>query len=123
MARPSAKHPIPLPIDGAGTDLLRPAGSTRFRYFKLMCLISEIEAKVDGDFTSFEVLKTVEHFAEQSEKQWLKVAGAEKGYVLEAYTRRRGLHAGEIALEFGCFIGFTTCRMGELHRKVGFCDK
>jgi len=121
MARPTSKHPVPLPIDGP--DLLRPAGSTRFRYSKLMLLIAEVEAQVDSWFSSFDVLKVVDAFAGASERNWLKVAGDDKSYVLEACVRRRGLREGEFALEFGSFVGYTTIRLGELHRRVGHCDR
>lgn len=116
MARATLKHPIPVAIDGP--DLLRPAGSTRFRYSKLMLLISQLEAELDAEpdaeLRAFAVLRVIDRFAEKSEKQWLKVAGDDKGYVLEACCRRRPLGLGQLALEFGCFVGYTTCRLGLL---------
>lgn len=116
MARATLRHPTQVPADGP--DLLRPAGSTRFRYSKLMALISQLEAELagesDGELQGFAVLQVIDRFAEKSEKQWLKVAGDDKGYVLEACCRRRPLTLRDLALEFGCFVGYTTCRLGLL---------
>lgn len=116
MARPCQKHPIPLPIENASG--LRPAGATRFRYFKLTLLVADVESQLGNDFSAFAVLRTVEAFAAQSERSWLKVAGDDKSYVLEAALRQEALQEHEVLLEFGCYVGYTTVRLAALLRRT-----
>jgi predicted O-methyltransferase YrrM len=70
-------------------------------------------------------LASAEHFAMQSEGAWLKVAGGQKGEVLEHHLQcalwpihRSSLPCeafhfdGRVAVEFGAFIGYTALRLG-----------
>merc|ERR1712224_1045966 len=44
--------------------------------------------------------------------QWLKVAGGGKANLIEKGLRSRLPKPGEVALEFGVFVGYTTTRIG-----------
>mmetsp|Transcript_79028 Transcript_79028/g.218746 ORF Transcript_79028/g.218746 Transcript_79028/m.218746 type:complete len:200 (+) Transcript_79028:527-1126(+) len=48
-----------------------------------------------------------------SEGAWLKVAGGEKGQVLEALARTAPLQGGSVAVELGSFIGYTAMRLAD----------
>lgn len=56
------------------------------------------------------VLAACEFFAKHR-GQWLKVAGDEKAEILEAALGTRPLADGEVALEFGVYVGYTATRL------------
>jgi len=45
--------------------------------------------------------------------QWLKVAGGGKANLIEDTLLSRSFHHGQVALEFGVFVGYTTIRLGQ----------
>lgn len=64
------------------------------------------------------VIASIERFA-LDKNRWLKVAGALKAEVLEwAYLSRRPLvkAQAEVAVELGCFIGYSAVRIGRFAR-------
>mmetsp|Transcript_89963 Transcript_89963/g.290678 ORF Transcript_89963/g.290678 Transcript_89963/m.290678 type:complete len:525 (+) Transcript_89963:1041-2615(+) len=73
-------------------------------------VVAAVSAGSGGDAAAA-VLAECEHFA-QFKGQWLKVAGREKGDLLQRAWSARPLAASEWALEFGAFVGYTAVRLG-----------
>eukprot|EP00418_Pyrodinium_bahamense_P047659 CAMPEP_0179182590 /NCGR_PEP_ID=MMETSP0796-20121207/90475_1 /TAXON_ID=73915 /ORGANISM="Pyrodinium bahamense, Strain pbaha01" /LENGTH=141 /DNA_ID=CAMNT_0020886439 /DNA_START=12 /DNA_END=434 /DNA_ORIENTATION=+ len=105
----------------AGTQL-KPAGSTRWRYHKLTWLIDEVESQLAEDgFSAFTILRSIEGFGKLGTIQWLKVAGDTKAYIIESSFMQRPPGQREVHVEFGCYVGYTAVRLGQLQRRVGRC--
>lgn len=86
------------------------------RYRKLLAVLKHLEAEaVLGSVDSF--LAATELFAMQSEGQWLKVAGGSKGEVLADLVFKVPLGRGVVALECGCFIGYSAARLASSLRQ------
>lgn len=98
---------------------LRPAGCTRWRYHKLTWLLDEIEAQLDEGFSAFTALNTIENFGKLGTIQWLKVAGDTKAYIIESSFMQRHLGDADVHIEFGCYVGYTATRLGQLQHRVG----
>lgn len=97
---------------GAGPEMAGSAG----RYRKLLAVLKHLEAEAAlGSVDSF--LAATELFAMHSEGQWLKVAGGEKGEVLADLVFKTPLGRGAVALECGCFIGYTAARLASSLRQ------
>lgn len=97
---------------GAGPEMTGSAG----RYRKLLAVLKHMEAEaVLGSVDSF--LAATELFAMHSEGQWLKVAGGEKGEVLADLVFQAPLGRGAVAVECGCFIGYTAARLASSLRE------
>lgn len=98
-------------------------GSFPGRYRKILAVLKHIESEAcRGSALSF--LAAAERFAMQSEGAWLKVAGGQKGDVLEHHLHQSfhyigqaslscgSVHlAGRVAVECGAFIGYTASRL------------
>lgn len=93
-----------------------------WRYAKLSCLVEHVESAMSTrDVASLH--KAIEDFARCSSNQWLKVAGGEKGEVLESAVDCSSSAAAatafaSTALEFGAFIGYTGARIANAGRSV-----
>mmetsp|Transcript_123691 Transcript_123691/g.385145 ORF Transcript_123691/g.385145 Transcript_123691/m.385145 type:complete len:429 (-) Transcript_123691:8-1294(-) len=96
------------------------AGSTRWRYHKLTWLIDEVESMLaDDGFSAFTVLRAIEDFGKLGTIQWLKVAGDTKAYIIESSFMQRRPGERQVHAEFGCYVGYTAVRLGQLQRRVG----
>jgi len=90
-------------------------GSCRQRgtHAKLSRLVVDIVGSGAGDAEA--VLQAIREHS-YCEGQWLKVAGGGKANLIESALRSKSARPGEVALEFGVFVGYTTVRIG--HRSA-----
>jgi len=99
----------PFPVELSAEPLMT------WRYAKLSRLVEHVEsAMLTRSVASMH--KAIEDFARCSTNQWLKVAGGEKGEVLESVVDSSLLAVAatagaSTALEFGAFIGYTGARI------------
>eukprot|EP00812_Abedinium_dasypus_P008701 NODE_2442_length_934_cov_186.574516.p1 GENE.NODE_2442_length_934_cov_186.574516~~NODE_2442_length_934_cov_186.574516.p1 ORF type:complete len:256 (+),score=83.57 NODE_2442_length_934_cov_186.574516:3-770(+) len=99
---------------------LKPAGSTRWRYHKLTWLLDEVESFLsDAGFSAFTALRSIENFGKMGAIQWLKIAGDTKVYIIESSFMQRSLGPSQVHVEFGCYVGYTVTRLGQLQHRVG----
>merc|ERR1712070_312469 len=86
------------------------SGHTRGTHAKLSLLVVDmIESGAEDAPTVLEAVRQHSYGV----GQWLKVAGGNKANLIESALRSRPAQRhGEIALEFGVFVGYTTIRLG-----------
>lgn len=83
--------------------------SAQWGYHKLASVVEYLEEHCEiGNPDS--ILSTLEAFA-TGVGQWLKVAGGAKAPLIEGALAGRPLMEGELAVEFGTFIGYTATRL------------
>lgn len=106
--------PVPNPLGGLPLCSAWSAG-----YRKLGKLMEHMEARIfdakildaSHQVTADWVLQEIDNFAHGLGK-WLKVAGDEKSQILEHSIASRPLTGHKTMVEFGAFVGYTACRMG-----------
>eukprot|EP00933_Yihiella_yeosuensis_P032462 TRINITY_DN26059_c0_g1_i2.p1 TRINITY_DN26059_c0_g1~~TRINITY_DN26059_c0_g1_i2.p1 ORF type:complete len:699 (+),score=115.15 TRINITY_DN26059_c0_g1_i2:99-2099(+) len=86
------------------------SGRHRGSHFKLARLVEDILWSGANDSES--VLEAIRQHS-FGEGQWLKVAGGAKANLIEKALRSRPPKAGEVTIECGVFVGFTTIRIGQ----------
>jgi predicted O-methyltransferase YrrM len=94
-------------------DVRKCPGSDRLRgtHAKLALLVADM--KKSGADDAATALQAVRQHS-YGEGQWLKVAGGAKANLIEDCIRSRPMKRhGEVALEFGVFVGYTTMRLGQ----------
>ncbi|CAE8612721.1 unnamed protein product [Polarella glacialis] len=93
-------------------DTRRCEGSMRLRgtHAKLALLVSDMRNVASA--TAASVLEAISQHS-YGMGQWLKVAGGAKANLIESSLRTRPGKPGEVALECGVFVGFTTIRIGQ----------
>eukprot|EP00929_Paragymnodinium_shiwhaense_P019633 TRINITY_DN13321_c0_g1_i1.p1 TRINITY_DN13321_c0_g1~~TRINITY_DN13321_c0_g1_i1.p1 ORF type:complete len:971 (-),score=216.78 TRINITY_DN13321_c0_g1_i1:742-3654(-) len=64
------------------------------------------------------VLRAIENFSFEGSR-WLKIAGDEKGAVLDDIVTRLAPPKPKLIVEFGCYVGYSSCRMARLLRQHG----
>eukprot|EP00928_Gymnodinium_smaydae_P029597 TRINITY_DN22248_c0_g1_i1.p1 TRINITY_DN22248_c0_g1~~TRINITY_DN22248_c0_g1_i1.p1 ORF type:complete len:959 (-),score=130.29 TRINITY_DN22248_c0_g1_i1:175-3051(-) len=64
------------------------------------------------------VVRCIESFSEEGSR-WLKIAGADKGAVLDDLVSVLTPCAPRMVVEFGCYVGYSSCRMARLLRPHG----
>lgn len=86
------------------------SGRVRGTHAKLALLVADVRASEAEDAPmALEAIRQHSYGA----GQWLKVAGGGKANLIEDALRSRPAQRhGEIALEFGVFVGYTTIRLG-----------
>jgi len=86
-------------------------GSDRQRgtHAKLSVLVADVWSS--GASNADAVLEAVREHS-YGNGQWLKVAGGGKANLIENVLQSRPTHPGEVTLEFGVFVGYTTVRIG-----------
>ncbi|CAE7350912.1 Comt [Symbiodinium natans] len=106
---------LPGPMEvPASTSVPSPNDQTSwYRYQKLGRLLHFVSARArEGDADA--VLRSIEDFVGDANQRWLKVAGGAKSEVVAAALDAAALREGEVALEMGCFVGYTAIRLGHL---------
>lgn len=93
-------------------DTRKCPGSDHIRgtHAKLALLVADV--KVSGAMDAATTIEAVRQHSYQ-DGQWLKVAGGGKANLIEKALDTRPARRGELALEFGVFVGYTTLRLGE----------
>lgn len=79
-----------------------------YRYQKLGALVHFVEATAGPDPQA--VLRSVENFVQEAHHRWLKVAGGPKASVV--HSAAAPLSHFTVAVEMGCFVGYTAIRLG-----------
>lgn len=97
-----------------------------WRYTKLSLLLAHMEASIHERGSAHNI-SAIEEFARGAANQWLKIAGGNKGSVLERLIRRcqasygNGVcPCGTMMLEFGAFVGYNTSRLAAYGLVVSF---
>mmetsp|Transcript_165685 Transcript_165685/g.318084 ORF Transcript_165685/g.318084 Transcript_165685/m.318084 type:complete len:394 (-) Transcript_165685:58-1239(-) len=87
------------------------SGRLRGTHAKLSLLVMDmLNSDVTDAATALEAVRQHSY----GPGQWLKVAGGGKANLIESALRSRpAKRDGEIALEFGVFVGYTTIRIGK----------
>mmetsp|Transcript_50338 Transcript_50338/g.126792 ORF Transcript_50338/g.126792 Transcript_50338/m.126792 type:complete len:329 (-) Transcript_50338:66-1052(-) len=96
-------------------------GALSSGYRKLGMLVEHLETRIQeaqsdktGDPVQISaewVLKEIDRFA-QGLGKWLKVAGDDKSEILRHTMISRPMTEHKTMVEFGAFVGYTSCRMG-----------
>jgi len=82
-----------------------------YRHQKLGQLVHFVEATAfEGNPQSF--LMCIEGFVKEDHQRWLKVAAGPKAQVVDMATSGLSLQLNEVAVEMGCFVGYTAIRLG-----------
>lgn len=109
-----------------GSDPCAHAAAMTWQYTKLSLLIAHIEGSICHNDIKCDI-SIVEDFARAAPEQWLKIAGGKKGQVVisaaagcAASLLGCGCENGTIMLEFGAFVGYTSCRLASHGIVVSF---
>lgn len=96
---------------------LRIRGNPRCDYEKECQLLRYVMATSQpGDPVS--VIESIERFSVDG-NGWLKIAGDEKGAVLDDLVRVLAPSPPRLVVEFGCYVGYSACRMARILRPNG----
>lgn len=79
-------------------------------YSKMSMLIEFLEGSLEH-VTVAAMIGAIEAYSQSSKGSWLKVAGGAKAEVLAYAMRDWMLLQGEVAIEFGLFVGYTAMRL------------
>lgn len=77
----------------------------------MSALIEFLEISLDNNMTMAAINFLIEVYSATSRGMWLKVAGGAKAEVLVSTLLRWMICHGEIAIEFGLFVGYTAIRL------------
>jgi len=86
-------------------------GHAWYRYQKLGQLLAFVGASA-ADGCPASMLSSIEGFVGDEHQRWLKIAGGPKAEVLDATVQTLTLSPSSIAVEMGCFVGYTAIRLG-----------
>jgi len=64
------------------------------------------------------IIRCIEEFSDNG-GGWLKIAGDEKGAVLDDIVGQLAEAPVKLVVEFGCYVGYSACRMARLVRAWG----
>jgi len=97
-------------FDVRGATCHQPPSQCRGSHAKLARLVAQM--RVSGASDAATVLEAVRQHS-YGEGQWLKVAGGSKANLIEHSLRARSARPGEVALEFGVFVAYSTIRIAQ----------
>lgn len=126
LARPSSNS-VRAPLATLPHALAPLNGAVTQSYRKLGAFVEQLEARIGdapGRISADWVLFEIERFAAGVGK-WLKVAGDDKGEILQHSIDSRPLTEFKTMVEFGAYVGYTATRMGravELTYERGYQD-
>lgn len=128
---PVAPVTLSIPTQRAGPDFIRwlqkggeekgwSQHGSQTHWNRMGALLEAVESRLVHASTEGAGVLTaaIERFA-MDRGRWLKVAGGGKSEVVEHAIRSRTWLAGQVALEFGSFVGYTAARLGDAMRPRG----
>lgn len=87
------------------------SGQAAGTYAKMSSLIEFLEVSLENNMAMAAIITVIEVYSATSRGMWLKVAGGVKAEVLVSTLLSWMIRHGEVAIEFGLFVGYTAMRL------------